>query len=233
MSHGGLPHLVGAEESSAHNRKDLLEQVAHKLGLVLPLGYVLLSCVGVVFETLLLRSFQTDFLTYAEPEDFLMAGLRHPVVLVFVLLSVLILFTVLWAVRFGTRFSARYAAWRSHAGRFTAMRVVRQVVPIFAVCYYFLVFSQIYARHEAQAIRAGEQPLIRVEFQQYGAVPSVSPTEGYLVATTGRYVFLCEAATQQMRVIPINAVRQLLTPDHRAAKQAEPIEGSAGKIPSK
>jgi len=114
--------------------------------MVLPLGYALLSCIGIAFETLLLREFRTDFLTYAEPGDFLMAGLRHPVVLAFVALSVGIMAATFSVIRFGTSVSKHYAAWRHRAGSFVAIRFVRQVAPFAAVAYYFFAFTQFYAR---------------------------------------------------------------------------------------
>lgn len=160
--------------------------------------------------TLLLREFHTDFLTYAEPEDFLMAGLRHPVVLAFVALSVGIMTATFSVVRFGTSVSRRYAAWRDRAGSFEAIRFVRHVAPLAAVVYYFFAFTQIYAGHHAKAIRSGEEPRVRIQFLQSGTDLSSEPTEGYLVATTGRYVFLWVPNTQQMQVIPISAVRQVL-----------------------
>ncbi|HLG95125.1 MAG TPA: hypothetical protein VKX49_02305 [Bryobacteraceae bacterium] len=124
----------------------MIETAGHKLGMVLPLGYALLSCIGIAFETLLLREFRTDFLTYAEPGDFLMAGLRHPVVLAFVALSVGIMAATFSVIRFGTSVSKHYAAWRHRAGSFVAIRFVRQVAPFAAVAYYFFAFTQFYAR---------------------------------------------------------------------------------------
>jgi hypothetical protein len=213
MSHGVLGSEASAGHSDTPGYQGLLEQAAHHLGVAATLGYVLLSCVGVVFETLLLRSFRTDFLTYAEPEDFLMAGLRHPIVLLFVALSVLVLFAVLWAGRLGERLSSTYARWRSDAS--TLRRLLRKAAGVVLVGYYFFLFTLNYARHEAQAIRAGEEPLIRLEFQQHGADPNLLSVEGYVVATTGRYVFFYERGTQKMQVIPIGAVRQLVAPGMR------------------
>ena len=189
MSHGLLGSEAGAGHSDTPGYQGLLEQAAHHLGVAATLGYVLLSCVGVVFETLLLRSFHTDFLTYAEPEDFLMAGLRHPIVLLFVALSLLILFAALGAGRLGQRLSSTYARWRSHHGSSTLRQLIRRVAGVVLVGYYFFVFTQGYSGHEAQAIRAGEAPLIRLEFQQCSADPNLLSVEGYVVATTGRYVF--------------------------------------------
>jgi hypothetical protein len=226
MSHGVLPHAVGSGHPSEHAEQNLLEKAGHKLGIVLPLGYALLSAVGIAFETLLLREFHTDFLTYAEPEDFLMAGLRHPVVLAFVALSVGIMAAMYSVVRFGSSVSKRYAAWRDRAGSFVAIRFARQVAPFAAVAYYFFAFTQFYAGHHAKAIRSGEEPLVRLQFLQFGTDSSSPPqTEGYVVATTGRYVFLWAPDTHQMQVIPTSAVRRLLM-SASASKAEEAKEAS-------
>jgi len=76
--------------------------------------------------------------------------------------------------------------------------------------------------YESQAIRAGEEPRTRLEFQQHGDAPDSLPAEGYVVATTGRYMFFYEAETGEVRVIPIGAVRQILTPGHRANPKPAP-----------
>jgi len=225
MSHLGLPHSAGTGHTGEHGQPNLLEQAAHRLGTVLTLCYALLSCVGIVFETLLLREFHTDFLTYAEPEDFLMAGLRHPVVLGFVALSVAIMSGILWGVGLGTRLSARLAAWRERAGAFR--RLLRRVAPFAGGAYYFFLFTMIYANYHAKAIRAGEEPRMRLEFQQYGANPGPLSTEGYVVATTGRYLFFWEPNAQQMQVVPISAVQQLRTTG-RQSKAEAPKEASNG-----
>jgi len=147
MSHGGLGHEIGAGHAEVHGGLGLLEQVAHHLGLGLTLGYALLSCVGVVFEVLLLRSFHADFLTYAEPEDFLMAGLRHPVVLAFVVLSVLILAIAMGVVRLGRRLSGLYDRWRSRSDARPGMRFIRPAAAVLVVGYYFFIFTRFYASY--------------------------------------------------------------------------------------
>lgn len=209
MSHGGLGHSGG--HGSPVGEHGLLEQAAHRLGPVLTLGYALLSIVGITFETLLLREFHVDFLTYAEPEDFLMAGLRHPVVLAFVGASIGMIAAMLWAVRWGTAVSERYAAWRDRSGSLPLVNLVRRAAPFAAVIYYFFTFTRIYAGYHADAIRSGEEATMRLEFQHYSATPDSPSTEGVIVATTGRYVFLWDSKAQRMQVIPVSAVRQLLS----------------------
>ena len=222
MSHGGLGHTASSPQGDSSTPLGILERAAHHLGLVLTMGYVLLSCVGVVFETLLLRSFHIDFLTYAEPEDFLMAGLRHPVVLGFVVLSVAIPAMGLGIMLLGQRFSARFTAWRAAAS--PARKMLRMVAPPLGAIYYFFFCTQLYSAHEAKLIRAGEEPRVRLEFQQFGGASVTPSPEGYLVATTGHYLFFYEAANRQMQVVPVGAVRQILTPDLSKPPQHGPTE---------
>lgn len=229
MIHGVVPHSAEHARHGDAPEPNLIERAAHKIGPGLTLGYILLSIVGVVFETLLLRAFDTDFLTYAEPEDFLMAGLRHPMLLAFVALSVLIFAALLWFVRVGSRLSNVYAAWRDRTGSFSGVQLLRRVIPYFGVAYYFFVFTQFYAAHVAEEIRRGEEPGVRIEFQFDGA-NSTTPSEGYLVATTGRYIFLWEQGVRRMQVIPVTAVRRLVSAGWNASRRDEaPAGGAASK----
>ncbi len=222
MSHGGLGHTASASHGDTSTPLGMLERAAHHLGLVLTIGYVLLSFVGVVFETLLLRSFHTDFLTYAEPEDFLMAGLRHPVVLGFIVLSAAIPALGLGLMMLGQHFSERFTAWRAAAS--PARRRLRLIAPPLGALYYFFFCTQLYSTHEAKLIRAGEEPRVRLEFQQFGAASGTPSPEGYLVATTGHYLFFYEAVTRQMQVIPVGAVRQIVTPERTSPPKPGPAE---------
>lgn len=219
--HSVVPHSLGDAHHNSSAESGALEHAAHKIGTALTLGYVLLSIVGVVFETLLLRAFGTSFLTYAEPEDFLMAGLRHPIVLAFVGLSVALLGVVVWFVRVGSRLSKAYAAWRDRTGSFAVVQFLRRVAPYLLVGYYFFHFTQFYASHVAAAIRAGEEPRVRVEFPGDGANGGAQ-VEGYVVATTGRYVFLWQPDGRQMHVIPVTSLRRLV---QSAATQIAAHEG--------
>lgn len=210
MSHGVLPHAAGSSHSTTASERGAVEEAAHQVGLWLTLSYVLLSAVGVVFETLLLKNFGADFLTFAEPEDFLMAGLRHPMVLAFVALSIGLLAAMLWFVRTGTRIWNAYAAWRDRTGSFTVIKLARRVVPYLAVAYYFFIFTSVYASHVADEIRSGEEGSVRVEFQHEAGDSGLQPVQGSLIATTGRYVFLWEPAARQVQVIPTSAVRRMV-----------------------
>ena len=220
MSHGGLGHAASASHGEGHAPGGRLEQIAHHIGLVLTMGYVLLSCIGVVFETLLLRSFHTDFLTYAEPEDFLMAGLRHPVVLGFVVISGAMPAFGVGIMLLGQRFSERFAQWRAQAS--PLRRMVRIVGPTLLATSYFFFCTQLYSEFEAKAIRAGEEPRVRLEFQQFGAAANTASPEGNIVATTGHYLFFYAAATRQMQVIPVAAIRQIVTPERLTPAKSQP-----------
>ena len=114
-------------------------------------------------KPLLLRSFGTDFLTNAEPEDFLMAGLRDPVVLAFVFLSGLVIAITLGLVFLGRRASTRYSRWKTRTDGLPVMRLV-------------CIEAGFYARHEAKLIRAGEDPAWLTFMQSAAEVESLDGT---------------------------------------------------------
>jgi len=217
MSHGTLGHATATASEAAGP----LERIAHHLGMALTLGYVLLSVVGVVFETLLLRAFGTDFLTYAEPEDFLMAGLRHPVVLGFVVLSVCCMGVGLCIVMIARRASKRYDEWKTKGENIPVRKWIRRCGMVGGALYYFYMFTAIYARHEAEGVRRGEETPCRLTFVQGITSAETGPLEGYVVATTGRYLFFYDRAGASMQVIPTAAVRQLQMPARGGSPRGE------------
>jgi hypothetical protein len=95
--HGILEHVGGEEHAGQQNTSGF--DIGRHLGLGLTIGYVVMSFVGVSYETWLLHWLRTSYLSYAEPEDFLMAGIRHPLVPVFALASAGVLALVLLASR--------------------------------------------------------------------------------------------------------------------------------------
>jgi hypothetical protein len=202
VSHG-LPHAGDGHGSAGQN-------FSQHLGLALTAGYVLLSFVGLSYEVWLLHWLRSSYISFAEPEDFLMAGMRHPIVALFTLASG----GLLWGFLAGSKWlrarwpwyakvSKRYETeqW-NRAGRFV-------IYPIF-VLVYFTLFTELYSASEAIHIRHGHARPVRIAFATASA-PSGATLDGVLAASTSEYLFVYSPRDTAMRIIPVKNVAMILS----------------------
>lgn len=71
---------------------DFLQQYP---GLAATTGYLLLTAIGIIYEVQYYRLFGIPILNFSEPSDFLMSGIRRPVLLLLFVLSVRVLWSVI------------------------------------------------------------------------------------------------------------------------------------------
>lgn len=114
-------------------------------GLIVTMGYLLLTAVGITYEYLFYNLFYIPILNLSEPGDFLLAGFQEPVLLLFVILSVLAL----------RRLITRDRKWRQRSVRYrsVAEKMERRwffsswvLYPLF-IFIYFLSITMSYAEN--------------------------------------------------------------------------------------
>lgn len=172
----------------------------------------LCSATGFWREHLLLREFGVNAATFSEINDFLVAGLKDPLVLsVFPYFALSpLLFRPFRNLRPDMPFHfLRRFLYLSDSPRAR----LRTVVPLLIVAYPIILaalFVPISAGNEAEQIRQGENPLVVHMRSGVDLGSPDAPLE--LITTTDKYVFLWDSKSGQTLIVPsvsISHIRQL------------------------
>lgn len=188
--------------------------------LVLTLGYLFLTVVGLCYDFWYYRRFGIDILEFADVPDFLLAAMRQPMVLLLSGLSAAG-FWYLYVLdhwfrrrfpRIGRLYARGYMATRFY-------RASEKAFLIFGPIFYFAaIFTPYFAFQVADRVRAGGPGVPRAPIPA-GATwfalgkdgptaptPRMTPAEGLLVGATSRYVFLYSKADRRTYVVPAEQV---------------------------
>jgi hypothetical protein len=185
--------------------------------LAISLAYLFLTIVGAAFEFFLFLRFRVNVLQFAEPVDFVLAAIRHPVVIVFAALPIALLW-VLEIVDTGLRrIVPPYARWMARSESHPWYPSARaSTYPIFVVIY-FALFTIKYSAYVSDRLHAGDGRPVTVELNAAsGAEPR--KLEGILIGTTLRYAFVYQSADSSTHVIPTESIVEMLI--HRRPKDA-------------
>jgi hypothetical protein len=178
--------------------------------LLLTLGYLALTAVGLVYDAWLYAYFRINVVEYSETSDFLLAAVRTPLVIILSILPVLILWTITRVRRRARKMFPRYDKFsKRYEGTVWDMENPRIGGPIGVVfvVIYAILFTQLYALRVADNIKAGRGRVVRVEMIVPGTVPTTDTT--LLIGTTGKFVFLYDARANQTRIIPFENVSSI------------------------
>lgn len=211
--------------NEAPRERGWLDGLATQPGLLVTLGYLLVSLIGMIFSWALLRQFGFNVFSFADVTDFLVSALREP--MTFVLAGTAMAFGLLM-----DRVAQRERRWlerrqpASRPGRaylaFSRWTTGRRgFVPMLFFASYSAAFIWVYADHAADRIRAGEGERVVVT-RAAGTV-----LEGVLIAATSRYLFVYGPASGQAEAIPHEAIGGV-RPSPRAAEKSRPALAEAG-----
>ncbi len=178
-------------------------------GLLVTVGYLVMSLVGMMFNRSLFERFGVDIFDYAEVTDFLMAALREPLTFVVAAGGIVVAWGIWWWSNVEQRFFARrpprswffrhYARWSRWSAH--SSWVLLAIIPLYAG-----LFIEFYAEYRAKEIRAGEGERVRVT-QEVDA----GSRERVLLGTTGKFVFLLDPASEKVEILPFEAVYSIET----------------------
>ena len=133
--------------------------------------------------------------------------MRAPLVILLAILPALIVLlvgkVVAWARRKFPRYDARY---KRNEGKWWSAEPLRGPIWIAFIVVYAILFTQLYAKRVASAIRAGNGRKVRIEFANGAPQSAELPT---LIGTTGSFIFLYYPAANETRIIPFDAVSSI------------------------
>ena len=174
--------------------------LANHPALILTVGYLVISLLGLSFEWALFRHCGINFFYYADVTDFLMGAFREPVTF---LLSASAL-GVAWLTSLYSRFERRWlAAKGDDAGRITkvyrryAMSAFTRVLPVVFFLGYSILFIWVHAEKRAMELQSGEGRFVAVRLADEDEVRHLQ-----LLGTSSRFVFLYESSSRNTLVAP-------------------------------
>ena len=180
------------------------------LGLMLTLGYLAVTIVGMVSSWSLYARFGLNIFHFAQIGDFLLAATAWPLAS---LSFVLALAAIAIIVRVD-RWADRYRWYRlMYFDSDRVRRVVRSklMIVVYAVLYVWLA-AVLHADWYEQRLRSGDVARVRVELQSgtYLGRMGTVPFEADLIGATTAYVFLYDGASGQTTVVPLENLASLV-----------------------
>lgn len=169
--------------------------------MILTVGYLLCSILGMLFSYRLFALFDFSILPYLELTDFILAALTHPWILLNVI-AWLVFFVVLFALdRYLRRRIRRYAIWSEkyyNPVQFQRYNLIFVLIP--------LLFLYNAAKEEstklAESIKNDKQPKFHVSliYPVQDAAKTLQYDQVQVIARTSSYLFVY--FQQQVKVIP-------------------------------
>lgn len=211
-----LPAAHGNEDSMAMWIWRVLRQ---EPALIVTVGYVLLTLLGLWSSYFFYQGFQLPILDYLQISDFLVAGLRDPFYAVILVGGAVLAILAGWPDTMRRRnpakvdaLRARHWGWRVlfSRSRFTSWEVfgVRPMTGIcVAVMCFMAVGAAVYSLSKADAIRdARKGTPVRV---QLNGDPALLPGTATLLGSSSAFVFLWWPTQHRAEAVPISAIRRM------------------------
>ena len=211
--------------TSTDGRKLLAEHPA----IVMTVGYLVISLLGMSYEWVQFRFFSINFFHYADVADFLMGAFREPITFVLFLTAL----ATGWLVHIYNRWEldwfARHPA-TSWLGRtyfaLVSSRSYRATPAIFFIGY-SVMFIWVYSYNRAEALREGEGDTIRVEVVEgQRRRPSVD-TPTLILGTSSRFVFLYRPGVGVTEIIPLENIARIVIDSDEARQNSTQLTGPA------
>ena len=181
---------------------------SENIGLMLTLGYLFLTALGMFHRALVFLMFRINIFDYAEPSDFLLAALRDPLI-VLVCVAPIPIVALYYK---GAAWVQRHAKSKWLTGTEKQKELTRRYRrPIYALTalLWALAASLHYVTSVARDLRAGTGRRVQVELIAGAQVPSVDTMPQLLLGTTQKFLFLYDAPKQITSVIPISNIARL------------------------
>lgn len=180
-------------------------------GLLLTIGYIFLTGVGMSYEFQLGLKFGLNIFDYSDATDFVLVALRNPPLLTFTVLSIAIIRNI---HRVHVRSLARSTAYRGFTERMIRWRgyaLLERILVISVIVAYFGVVSNLQAMTNAARIKSGQARTITLEMIYENSLdPSLRGPKRYVpLAYMSRYLLLYNPANNRTEIVPVNNVSSI------------------------
>jgi hypothetical protein len=178
------------------------------IGLMLTLGYLFLTALGMFHRALVFLMFRINVFDYAEPSDFLLAALRDPLIIL-VCIAPIPLLGIYYKVANGLQRRAK-SKWLSGSEKQRALAIkYRRPIFAFTALLWALAASLHYASSVARDLRAGNGRKVHVELIAGAVQAPIDTVPQLLLGTTQKFLFLYDAQKQMTSVIPIGNIARI------------------------
>ena len=162
--------------------------------------YVIASTIGMLFSWDFLRRFDINVFNYAQIGDFLLASLKEPMTWALVAVAGVLVaadnaLSRMWQRRERRNWTRWYGSSR--------YRVLNYAVAFLMV----VIFIDGYARYKAREVYEGNAKVI-----EYQMTDSDTRRSAILLGTTGQFIFLFDANTERVFVVPHESIRAITFP---------------------
>ena len=159
--------------------------------------YVVASTIGMLFSWDYLRRFGINVFNYAQIGDFLLASLKEPMTWALVVVAGVLVFADNAFSRWWQRKErSRWTRWYGSS----RYRVLNYVIALLMVVF----FIDGYAKYKARQTFDGGGQLI-----EYQLVESNTRRSATLLGTTAQFIFLFDAETRKVQVLPHESVKSI------------------------
>ncbi len=196
-----VPQCANRRGVTAENEKSWLAAVLQQHpALLISALYVIASTIGMLFSWDYLRRFGINVFDFAQIGDFLLASLKEPMTWALVAVAGVLVyadntFSRLWQRKERSRWTRWYGSSR--------YRVLNYIVAFVIV----VIFIDGYARYKARQTFAGHGQII-----EYQLVESNTRRSAHLLGTTAQFVFLFDASSRKVHVLPHESVKWISFP---------------------
>ncbi|NIN66192.1 MAG: hypothetical protein GTO63_16160 [Anaerolineae bacterium] len=177
----------------------------------LTLVYAQVSSMGVMYMWGLFRAFGINIMEFAEPGDFLLSGLKQPVVLTIALVGGASAYVLLLLDRAAPRewprqlFPRAPGVIRRLLNVLLSHRIVTLLCILGYIFYFWLTPLEVGSFISTDRVRRGVGPRVVVELTNAGDPTTPSKLEGqmFLIGTTSKFAFFYGREHEQTHIIPI------------------------------
>jgi hypothetical protein len=181
---------------------------SENIGLMLTLGYLFLTALGMFHRALVFLMFRINVFDYAEPSDFLLAALRDPLIILVCVAPIPLVALYYRGAAWIQRRSKSKWLTGTEKQQAISRRYRRQLYALTAFLW-ALAASLHYASSVARDLRAGTGRRVHVELVSGAQTLPVDTMPQLLLGTTQKFLFLYDASRQVTSVIPISNIARL------------------------
>jgi hypothetical protein len=165
-------------------------------GLALSALYLLLIGIGMMYEVWLFLHFSVNILYYAEAADFLLVPFREPLVVLVCVAPIPLFWLYMRTARW--LWTTMKWTWKERG------RNARTSMNVLALVLWSTAFTAEYAKWVSNRIRDGHRQSVTIQ------TTSARTIAGPLIGTTGKFLFVYDAATKQTRIVTVDNIEQIV-----------------------
>lgn len=196
-------------------QQSLLAFLRRHPGVIVSVGYVAVSLIGMLFSQALFSRFGINYFNYAEVSDFLLAALREPMTFALAGGAVVVTLLIFGITKLEQQWIARRSP-KSRVGKFYqsvsnwAYNNVGVIIASFLL--YAYLFLNLYGDWKSEQIKTGSGKQVTVELANEvdGAAAGKRLDGVMLLGTSNKFLFIYDLDARRAYIIPNENISRLI-----------------------